>query len=65
MAYYNTCPNCGSHLDPGEKCDCQQERTAPEEVKQKDEDSGHYYSSQIRDELVERGLLPRRYKNTG
>ena len=23
MAYYNTCPNCGSNLDPGEQCDCQ------------------------------------------
>lgn len=23
MAMYVTCPNCGSNLDPGEKCDCQ------------------------------------------
>lgn len=22
MAYYNTCSNCGSNLDPGELCDC-------------------------------------------
>jgi hypothetical protein len=22
MAYYNTCPECGALLDPGEKCDC-------------------------------------------
>lgn len=22
MAYYNTCPDCGALLDPGEKCDC-------------------------------------------
>ena len=21
--YYRTCPYCGSHLDPGEPCDCQ------------------------------------------
>lgn len=20
--YYRTCPDCGSNLDPGEKCDC-------------------------------------------
>lgn len=26
MAYYNTCPKCGSNLDPGEKCDCERER---------------------------------------
>lgn len=22
MAYYNICPDCGAHLDPGEPCDC-------------------------------------------
>nr|DAE24195.1 MAG TPA: RNA-binding protein [Caudovirales sp. ctNZz8] len=22
MAYYWTCPNCGSNNDPGERCDC-------------------------------------------
>lgn len=26
MPYYNTCPNCGSSLDPGESCDCQDEK---------------------------------------
>lgn len=25
MAYYNVCPNCGSNLDLGEKCDCERE----------------------------------------
>lgn len=24
MPYYNECPFCGGSLDPGEKCDCQQ-----------------------------------------
>lgn len=24
MAYYNTCPECGAHLDPGEKCTCRE-----------------------------------------
>lgn len=23
--YYKTCPECGAHLDPGEKCDCLKE----------------------------------------
>lgn len=34
--YYTTCPHCGAHLDPGERCDCQdhpenedQERSNP------------------------------------
>ncbi len=26
MPYYNICPYCGSHLDPGERCDCQDKR---------------------------------------
>ena len=26
MAYYNTCPCCGANLDPGEPCDCGEER---------------------------------------
>ena len=31
MAYYNTCPNCGANLDPGEPCDCDTERKHREE----------------------------------
>lgn len=31
MAYYNTCPNCGANLDPGERCDCMRERKNREE----------------------------------
>lgn len=22
--YYKTCPKCGAHLDPGERCDCEE-----------------------------------------
>ena len=25
MAYYKVCENCGVHLDPGERCDCDKE----------------------------------------
>lgn len=25
MSYYSTCPDCGAHLDPGEKCNCREE----------------------------------------
>ena len=28
--YYTTCPYCGAHLDPGERCDCL-DRTEEEE----------------------------------
>ena len=24
--YYHTCPNCGANLDPGERCDCEEEQ---------------------------------------
>lgn len=26
--YYKICQNCGAHLDPGEKCDCEKEAAA-------------------------------------
>lgn len=26
--YYKICPSCGAHLDPGERCDCQDEKRA-------------------------------------
>lgn len=28
MPYYQTCPYCGSNLDPGERCECQKEKEA-------------------------------------
>lgn len=27
MSYYNVCPKCDACLDPGESCDCNQERS--------------------------------------
>lgn len=29
MPYYHTCPYCGAHLDPGERCDCQDKQEEP------------------------------------
>lgn len=26
MTYYRTCPRCGSNLDPGERCTCQDKK---------------------------------------
>lgn len=26
MGFYTPCPYCGSNLDPGEKCDCQNKK---------------------------------------
>ena len=27
MPMYKTCPQCGAHLDPGERCDCRDKRS--------------------------------------
>lgn len=32
MAMYHTCPNCGSNLDPGEKCGCQIAESKPKRL---------------------------------
>ncbi len=36
MAFYNVCQKCGAHLDPNEKCDCEdaaeKERKAREQM---------------------------------
>lgn len=29
MAYFKVCPDCGAHLDPGERCDCQGKKPLP------------------------------------
>ena len=31
MAYYKTCPNCGAHLDPQERCDCAEKEESKKE----------------------------------
>ena len=30
MAFYRVCPLCGCNLDPGEPCDCQEEKKKQE-----------------------------------
>lgn len=35
MAFYNVCPKCGAHLDPNERCDC--EETTEKEKKIRDQ----------------------------
>lgn len=31
MAYYRICPKCGCNLDPGERCDCEDEKQRQDE----------------------------------
>lgn len=35
--YFNTCPHCGSNLDPGESCDCLS-KTEPQQKPETTED---------------------------
>ena len=51
MAHYNVCPDCGSHLDPGERCDCDTEVQAP---KQKTPPLRGVEVTEIYDDLISR-----------
>ncbi len=59
MGYYRECPDCGSNLDPGEKCECIKERTLfayqMSKVLETDE-SGQIYMRGILDENVRRAI---------
>lgn len=39
MSYYHTCPLCGAHLDPDEKCDCLEQDITEEEKENKDDEA--------------------------
>lgn len=48
--YYHTCPYCGANLDPGERCDCQDEldtsstvteKSKPDTIKPKENQHEH------------------------
>ena len=37
MAYYRVCSNCGSNLDPGERCDCEREQKSLGSLERREE----------------------------
>ena len=45
--YFTTCPLCGAHLDPCEKCDC---------LKEKEKLKAKLVSSKLRLKKAERGV---------
>lgn len=53
--YGYICPDCGRHLDPGEKCDCREERELEEKGNKVSKDAESRKSGQMKikfDEVV-------------
>ena len=42
MAYYNTCSKCGANLDPGEPCDCEEQRERIYKDVKQNKETGQY-----------------------
>lgn len=55
MPYFKICPYCGSHLDPGEACNCLDEDTTKETKK-----GGETYENHF--ERTGRGLSGYKYR---
>ena len=47
--YFKVCPNCGAHLDPGERCDCED---AKEPVRRCEHRTGHFRNSTMRSSRI-------------
>lgn len=47
--YFKVCPNCGAHLDPGERCDCED---AKEPVQRCEHRTGHFRNSTMRNTQI-------------
>lgn len=41
--YYWTCSRCGANLDPGERCDCEENKNTPERLPNTTGVRGHEY----------------------
>lgn len=58
MSYFRVCPYCGSHLDPGEICDCRGKEGAPVSAANADEGGvehvDHAVSTSIMNETEEK-----------
>lgn len=49
---YRTCEHCGANLDPGERCDCQQEQQGIRKIKSLQSRKEFAYGSNGRKETV-------------
>ena len=47
MSYYHICPCCGAALDPGERCDCKDEKAAPDAANIQSGENGKGLSAHI------------------
>ena len=58
MPYYHICPQCGAHLDPGERCDCEdgkEKRPPPLQRETAGKESYHRYYTAPRRECQRKG----------
>lgn len=47
MPYYRPCPLCGAALDPGERCDCQDEENRPRCYQHRERPGGKRFADQL------------------
>lgn len=47
MSMYWTCPLCGANLDPGEACDCQEDKGNKEAVKMAEKRDAETYITYV------------------
>ena len=47
MAYYRTCPYCGSNNDPGEACDCRTETKKESAPAQRERTQANAYPQSV------------------
>lgn len=52
--YFNTCPHCGSNLDPGESCDCLS-KTEPQQKPETTENVAMRRSHELRNLCIREG----------
>lgn len=58
MAYYRTCPYCGSNNDPGEACDCRAETKKESAPAQRERTQANGYLAQAKLHEAEGKTIP-------
>lgn len=60
MAYYRICPHCGARLDPGERCECEHEKSPSPAATSREAKTNHhiqYISFSERSQIGRQGAV--------